>query len=688
MMGWLALRRSEDDDIPHDAEPNAGALSEVMKHESRDGIVQNHMAAVSTIKYGWFRDIAIRGALWLIEASAAKRSRPGYIDKIGTIHFARWFQLPGTNQLVFLSNYDGSWQSYLEDFIARLREGLSSIWSNTIDFPRTVRLIAPGAGDGARFKRWARRQQVPSRVWYTAYPKLTTDRIRANAMIRHGFASASTEVDAASWLSLFGFVSTESLETVQIPALVFGGMRTVPHAHCLMLQFGDARRAAEWLHLISPDITYGENAPTGSALVAGFTARALRVLGLDDPAMATFPMAFQQGMSEPNRARSLGDTPADWNWGQSWALTGPPVQAALPIDVVLIVYEQSGPALERNVQWRINELRSYGLSVLWQVPMRQLPPGDDPAIEAFGFRDGISQPVMAGTLRASREGDPANVVNPGELLLGYRDNLNIIAPTPQALGQDIGRNGSFLVIRQLEQDAVAFNNYLTATATHLINTKDARSPTRPRHDLQEWLAAKLVGRWRDGSSLVRNPNEPATRRNPGSEPDNRFMFGTEDPDGMRCPLGAHIRRANPRDSFEPGSNMQVEISNRHRILRVGRSYAPPQPQPGSADTGLLFMCVNADIERQFEFLQQTWILGPNFHDLPNEVDPLIACGAHRGMTVPTPNGPLELKSLSDFVRVVGGAYFFMPSRSTVDFLTRNVNVPPDPRHWALASLYP
>jgi deferrochelatase/peroxidase EfeB len=139
------------------------------------------------------------------------------------------------------------------------------------------------------------------------------------------------------------------------------------------------------------------------------------------------------------------------------------------------------------------------------------------------------------------------------------------------------------------------------------------------------------------------------------------MFGAEDPDGLRCPFGAHIRRANPRDSFAPGSR-QLEIINHHRILRVGRIYGA---QEGSDREGLLFMCVNADIERQFEFLQQTWIRGSSFHGQEREMDPVVGPQARaegNGFTIPTSTGPVSLKGLRDFVTVRGGAYFFMPGK--------------------------
>ena len=147
--------------------------------------------------------------------------------------------------------------------------------------------------------------------------------------------------------------------------------------------------------------------------------------------------------------------------------------------------------------------------------------------------------------------------------------------------------------------------------------------------------------------------------------DNDFLFGTEDPEALRCPFGAHIRRANPRDSFDPGSNDQIAITNRHRIMRVGRIY---QEKAGE-NPGLLFMCLNGDIERQFEFVQQTWVQGPSFHGLVNERDPVIADPGERGgYTIPTRTGPMRLEGIRPFVRVRGGSYFFLPGRRLLRYL--------------------
>jgi deferrochelatase/peroxidase EfeB len=219
-----------------------------------------------------------------------------------------------------------------------------------------------------------------------------------------------------------------------------------------------------------------------------------------------------------------------------------------------------------------------------------------------------------------------------------------------------------LAVRQLEQDVAGFDAYLDATAARLHG--DPRLPPGSLAELREWIAAKLVGRWRNGNPLVSEPHDPGAVR---SRADNDFTYGEEDPAGLRCPLGAHIRRVNPRDSLDPRSKDQLAISNRHRILRVGRVYGRP-----GAERGLLFMCLNADIERQFEFVQQTWAQAPGFHGLDGEVDCFGPRGSTDRMTVPTPHGPLCIERLQDFVTLRGGGYFFLPGRRALHFLAQSL----------------
>jgi len=661
-LAYRALRRKEKGDAPDGpGEPAADAMQAIMEHENR--CMQNHLAAVSTLKPGRLRRLTLRLALWAVGAFSRHHSRPGYLGDIGTIHFARWILLPGTDKLLFFSNYTGSWESYLEDFIAKLHEGLSAIWSNTRGFPRTNNLIQDGATAADLFKGWARRQQNPTLCWYTAYPDLTTHRIRTNAAIRHGLATATTEAEAARWLVHFRFPSPvppeRALASDDIPTLVFGGLSRLPHAQALIVRLpAVVDGARRWLATIEPHIAFGEHRrPEGWVLALGLSESGLRKLGLGDETRSTFPTAFQQGMDMPWRSQVLGDrgdnAPSTWWWG-----TGPN-----KADAILNVYAMSDVLLQYAVGALEALLDELGGAVIHRILLATVPE-KAPTQEPFGFIDGISQPIVRGASRSVVARNQIHVVEPGEMILGYPDNSGQRPSSPRIGEQDLGRNGTYLVVRQLEQDAEAFNRYLDAEADRLLD--DPRVPVFTWTQRRKWIAAKIVGRWQDGTSLVRHPGAPGSASRPDTPPDNDFMFGTEDPDGLRCPFGAHIRRVNPRDSFDAGSKVQLDISNRHRILRVGRRYLA---QNGSEKPGLLFMCLNANIERQFEFMQQTYMLGASFHGLENEVDSFARRDGLSGvLTIPTEHGPLRLQGMGGCVRVRGGGYFFMPGQATVRLL--------------------
>jgi deferrochelatase/peroxidase EfeB len=659
--GWLRRREKADD--PEDKEPNAAAVAEFMAAENR--VMQNHLAAVSTLKPGRLGRLILRFVFWAVGALATHAARPGFLCNIGSIHFARWLVLPRTDALLFLSNYDDSWESYLEDFIARAHAGLSAIWSNTRNFPKTSNLTQGGASDGERFKRWARRQQIPTRFWFSAYPSLTTSRIRNNAAIRNGFASAATEEEAAAWLQALGYPaqSTSALERDMIPTLVFGGLPRLIHAHCLIVNLAEGRPSdcRDWLRKLRDDLCFGERAPDHFAAAAAFSATGLRKLGLGEPALASFPTAFQLGMAA--RARVLGDigdnAPPRWQWG------GGPEREG---DAIVLLYAKDPDYLQSKVTEHCQQVSRHGHRVVHQIAMKPLPGKGQPIREPFGFIDGISQPIIRGTRKWQSPHNPNQVIEPGEIILGYFDNLRNVAPVPVSDRFPVGFNGTFLVARQIEQYPDHLERCL-ADAAEVI-AADPRSPSKDPAWIRKWLAAKMVGRWQeDGTSLVRHPTAPGTPGRITVENDNDFLFGAEDPDGLHCPFGAHIRRANPRDSFDPGSPVQIGITNRHRVLRVGRSY--DGRSNGDGKQGLLFMCMNSDIEGQFEFLQQTWVLGRDFHGLDNESDPIV--GQHQGgsentMSIPTRLGTLRIPPMQDFVAVCGGGYFFMPGKGAVNYL--------------------
>jgi deferrochelatase/peroxidase EfeB len=692
----IHLRRLELADRPDDSPPDAATLARILRHENR--IAQNLLAAESRMKPGWFRRVTLRFAFAAVGQGVAQIFRPGFLRRIGVIHYARWALIPGTDRLMFWSNFSDSWEGYLEDFIEKAPSGLTSVWSNTQGFPRTRFLFGDGAEDGDRFRRWARRQQIVIPFWYSGYPDVKLPRIRRDAAIRQGIAMARTDADAEAWLACFGSEPrpAHALDKPEIPTMVFGALSRCRSAEALVLRLpDDARAARAWLHDLAPEVSFGERRGGGPAAMLGLSATGLARLGVADTDLATFPAAFQHGMAEPGRARALGDdgpqAPEHWLWGQPGTA-----------DAYLMLLDGDAARLEATVARQVAAIRSHGGEVSYRRRLKDLPEYG-PVQEPFGFVDGVSQPILRDTPRARRAGNGQHVVEAGEMVLGYPDNRGYVPPTPTiatkgdplallpALAtpptgappcfadsgtdgrRDFGRNGTFLVVRHLDQDVAAFKSYLTAEAERLVARPDCPWPLyhvpvadRPR-EIRDMLAAKMVGRWQDGASLVRHGG---THHHPHStqrrEPDNDFLFAREDPQGLHCPFGAHVRRTNPRDSENMDGPEQLALSNRHRILRIGRQY---EPDAESGTPGLMFMCLNADIERQYEFLQRNWVLNPNFHDLLDEQDPLMGRnGGHGTFTIPTRQGPVQLRGLPDFVRVRGGGYFFLPSRRALAWL--------------------
>jgi deferrochelatase/peroxidase EfeB len=762
LMAFLRLRVLERTDSVEDRPPSTGHGEALLEMENFGG--QNHMATLSRLKPGLLRRLTLRLAL-VVVGSGRFVCAPGFLGKNGVIHFARWMRLPGTDQLLFWSNYDNTWESYVADFIADAPTGVTGIWSNCVGFPRTRGLFGAGAADRARLVNWARRQQHPTHFWYSAYPDLTAARIRINAAIRQGVATAESAQDCEDWLALFGSAirPPDSLQTQEIPTLVYGGLSSLRYAEAFGYSLsGDLARNKSFVGWLSQYARFGEADPGQSvALSIGLSVTGLDHLGIKPDAIQTFPCSFKQGIATAARARELGDTlanePSRWDWGQS----------GKDVDVFLVVYcvdESTLNAMDRLIDGyarALNHKKVFSL-VLTPLPDKRKPAQSNgsPPRNPFGFVDGVSQPIIRGASRWNTRKLANQVVEAGEFVLGYPDNLGVISPSPtirdaddprqilpeagpdafrkrpefssyEGTGRkDLGRNGSFLVVRQLEQDIAGFRHWINSAIEELQQTGSIAaelsdqllahpngaivglkilgpeaqtsipfSPlmaaqtmglpapppiiVRPPLDafaatVRDLVASKLMGRWSDGASLVRHRLPPplpgqVPALDPARAPDNEFLFGQEDPSALACPFGAHIRRANPRDTRFPGSSEEIASVNRHRILRVGRIYGEPF-DPASDDDelpsdghGLLFMCLNGDIERQFEFVQKTWLLNPSIHGLENEVDPIIGRRSQR-FTIPTTSGPICLPRSSGFVTVKGGGYFFLPSRTALRFL--------------------
>jgi Dyp-type peroxidase family len=479
----------------------------------------------------------------------------------------------------------------------------------------------------------------------------------------------------------------ERLDLNDIQGLILYGYGKFAAACYVLLQIQDPAAAKGWLADLAPQITSAIRNPSEqidqhpTCLNLAFTQAGLRALHLDETALAGFSREFQEGMVlTEHRQRLLGDiedsAPEHWSWGGNHSTA---------VHLVLMLYAVDQPTLEQFYQTQVSAFSNHGLTEVTKLDTQRLPNRR----EHFGFRDDIADPIIAGT---DRQGNPNNTINAGEFILGYQNGyqqytnrpLLPTAQDPQALLpedlagsglRDLGRNGSYLVFRQLSQDVQLFWQYLDQAA------KQTNGSNNPTTRLQ--LAAKMVGRWPSGAPLVEAPEQD----NPALANQNDFLYHTTDADGVKCPFAAHIRRTNPRDALEPepGSQETLDRTNRHRILRRGRAYGPPvaasmtpedilNAPPDHQERGIHFICFNANIGRQFEFIQHTWINNPKFDGLYSEDDPLMgdragqAAGKSGTFTVQATPVRQQVSGLPRFVQVRGGAYFFMPGIRAVRFL--------------------
>jgi Dyp-type peroxidase family len=452
-----------------------------------------------------------------------------------------------------------------------------------------------------------------------------------------------------------------------VQALVRYGFGWLGGARYVLLRIADAARAKAWLARIEPTRVSqvgGGQDPRCVTQIA-FTRAGLIASGFSDAELEALAPEFLDGMaSDERRSHRLGDVgesaPEHWNWGV--CTREPHVLILLLAKKAMIADWASGIEADALANG-FAPIASFD-----SCPARE---DGGASHEPFGFADGSSQPEIdwEGTRAVSPEADRdyRRVIAAGEILLGHSNEY--AASAGDAGGPLVQRNGSYLVYRQLEQDVTGFWRWAA----------EAAGPERAR-----WMAERVVGRRIDGSPL------PGLAKGGGT---NDFLF-KDDPDGIACPLGAHVRRANPRSGDNPlgrrgflrdlvssvglegkATADAVASARFHRILRRGRPYgATLTPEeamrPGQpwVEAGLHFLCLNASLARQFEFVQGAWLMSPTFGGLSQEGDPLL------GNRCPFPDGrrtdlfryrdaqgvPRIAQGMPRFVTVRGGAYFFLP----------------------------
>jgi hypothetical protein len=196
----VLLRRKERSDpeiCPPPDRIHAAKLSALEDH-----YVANQFSAMGTLKPGLFRRSTISFVLWLLDYTARHIYYRGHLARVSTIHFARWVFLDQKRRLLFASNYDGSLDSYMDDFINKVAFGLNVVFSNGVGYPRSNWLVLGGAKDEQKFKYFIRRHELATEVWYNAHPGLTTSDLERNTRIRQGLESSLTDREAQEWLAL------------------------------------------------------------------------------------------------------------------------------------------------------------------------------------------------------------------------------------------------------------------------------------------------------------------------------------------------------------------------------------------------------------------------------------------------------------------------------------------------------
>jgi Dyp-type peroxidase family len=388
------------------------------------------------------------------------------------------------------------------------------------------------------------------------------------------------------------------------------------------------------------------------------SARTLRMLGHDD--LATIDEAFTVGMS---RRSYLRDPPA-----REWTVGGP----GREIDILVVTAGEDLERLAGAAEEVCAVATRAGCELVHDQRARRLP-GD---VEHFGFRDGISQPVLRGVVDADGTplverapmpvmpdhrayAGPGDVlVWPGQFLFGLprQSETDPVRAAPARRAPALARNGSLLVYRKLEQDVPGFLADTGRMAAGL-----GVDPER--------LRAELVGRWPDGRPLARSGSSSGAAL-------NHFGYDTAvpdvpdgpcgadaDPDGLRCPLAAHIRKVNPRDQETDKGPPSATLT--FAILRRGITYG----SAGDDERGLLFLCYQTDLVNQFELLAQRWANNPERprQGLDNGVDLLIGrvrAGTPRRARLLAG----EVSTVADWVVPRGGAYLFAPSLSALRVL--------------------
>jgi Dyp-type peroxidase family len=425
------------------------------------------------------------------------------------------------------------------------------------------------------------------------------------------------------------------LEDIQGPVL---RNRPLPYFGAyLLLRIDDPTHGREMLKRLAPRVASAANwqNPADNAWInVALTFQGLEALGVPQASLGSFSAEFREGMAA--RAQTIGDVgeSAPANWEKPFGTQ--------EVHVALAITSSEEAALEHTLDLARANLHDLpGVSIIYRLDTAMLP-----ALRThFGYRDGVSSPLIEGSGSPGLPGQgPA--IKAGEFILGYPDEMGNLPPMPQP--EVLGRNGTYLAFRKIHTHVAEFRRFLRA---------NAESPEE-----EGLLQAKFLGRWPSGAPLVLAPERDDPDLGGDPQRNNDFRYYEQDPKGLKCPAGAHIRRTNPRDALKD----TITNVNIHRIVRRGFIYGPMLPEgvmeDDGVDRGIVFLWMGAYLARQFEFVKSQWHNDGDFVGLADEKDPIAGANDGSGtFTIPQRPVRRRLHGMPRFVSTRGGEYCFLPS---------------------------
>lgn len=597
----------------------------------------------------------------MAQIAAKKDSTFASLQELHFVHFARFLPSHDNTALQVITSFDGPLDAYALDFVIAIGDIFDAILSFVKDAPPLPVREYPKA-----FYEFVKRNNrvvvaPPAMVWddypvYSAYPDRTVIDIV-------GPRNTPPPVRA---------VPPASVDLDDVQGNILAGYRASSARH-YSLRIHDGPAARDLIaKLVDGDPTNKDALPQITTarpwtkrpaymLNVGFSAEGLQALGVPVDQLNAFSDAFLQGAGHVDRATANGDTGT--SSPEFWEIGG----ARTEVHLMFSLFDESGAGtaeFERRHNQLIGAFAAHKLELVHQHDAKAMPEGK----VHFGYVDGIAQPRLAGVYKAKEGAAPDPDLQPlasvGEFLLGSQYTSVYGGTSLGQLPASLCQNGTFVAVRVLDQDVAAFESALEKTSKdHSVDP--------------EWVAAKLMGRWRDGRPLVPPPESPPASISNGcpvAHGRNAFDYAPSiahpdlpnDAQGIQCPVGAHIRRMNPRSSLVAGQPYS------RRIIRRGMPYGPAwSKKDPDARRGLFGLFICGDLERQFEFLTQQWSNGDfSAGGIKGTQDPIIGAQTLSGtFNIPMPAGEADINvDTPRWITTRGGLYLLMPGINSLRWL--------------------